>query len=267
MAAVAADLRRAMEALGLVELQLRPPGAAPAAPGCAVFVSAALADGATAAPPPAHTVLVLVPGSGSEGTEAVGLWSSLTFYAERGPEEATVLPYVRSARARGWAAVVLNPNHTMAAGGGARRPIKGSETAVAHLNTAWGWLHTLPTVQHVLVAAHSQGGSALMDFLAQQLPDSPLQPTAVALLDSVHRPAKVLCGAAGGPEWVRHWMASAEPLDSLTPKPWLRAADSGCCSAGTPDHGRVPAAALPSVLRFFEERLGPVGPQPPATAD
>lgn len=59
-----------------------------------------------------------------------GLWSSLTFYAERGPEEATVLPYVRSARARGWAAVVLNPNHTMAAGGGARRPIKGSDTGV-----------------------------------------------------------------------------------------------------------------------------------------
>lgn len=54
-------------------LRPRPPGAAPAAPGCAVFVSAALADGATAAPPPAHTVLVLVPGSGSEGTEAVGV--------------------------------------------------------------------------------------------------------------------------------------------------------------------------------------------------
>eukprot|EP00669_Euglena_mutabilis_P013546 TRINITY_DN8517_c0_g1_i1.p1 TRINITY_DN8517_c0_g1~~TRINITY_DN8517_c0_g1_i1.p1 ORF type:complete len:265 (+),score=45.48 TRINITY_DN8517_c0_g1_i1:63-797(+) len=200
--------------------------------------------------PPGTPVLLVVPGSGSDGSDTPGLWSSVALLNKHGPERATVVPYVRRAHAAGWAVLVANPNRTHREG--RRVPSTVPESPAAHLTTLWRWLHGHRTVSHVLVVAHSQGGAAVAALLASGvIPGSEV--TGMALLDSVHRAPHTPALAELGPRY-RHWVASSQPLDSPNPKPWLKAgagAGTRCYSAGVPEHALVPAAAIDSALAFL----------------
>ena len=77
---------------------------------------------------------------------------------------------------------------------------------------------------------------------------------AIALLDSVHcrPPTPALQHFARAR--IRNWVTSSQPLDSNTPKPWVRNGFAGGCScrsAGELQHTMVPFAAMDSVFEFL----------------
>ena len=134
----------------------------------------------------------------------------------------------------------------------------------------------------VALVAHSEGGAAVVRLIRshpQYFNDTPspsdglntsVVVRCVALLDSVHTAKDLPPAGSAGAAFLSgagdnkskrcvNWVQSRAPLDSQKPKPWVKNGTSGGCnvrSAGTMDHLRVPAVAMPSVLRFIGGAMG-----------
>jgi hypothetical protein len=180
-----------------------------------------------------------------------GLWSTKKLLEKHGPEVATTAPYHAWAADHGVLAVTLSSN--------------APDAIVSALTACSG---------PVLLAAHSEGGAALVEVARHRAADLHFLTTergirvcAAALLDSVHKGP--LPGAEGSkqdeaeptllsPSAILAFVASSKPLGDSQPKPWVKNGLTHGCptrSAGTTEHLLVPHAAQDAVFEFFQQRL------------
>ncbi len=206
--------------------------------------------------------LICVPGAGVAGVAAAvgishrahgpGLWSTKKLLEKHGEEVATTAPYHTWAADHGVLAVTLSSN--------------APDAIVSALTACSG---------PVLLAAHSEGGAALMEVARQRASDLHFLTTergvrvcAAALLDSVHtgplpsaedsqQDAPLL-----SPSTTLAFVSSSKPLGDSQPKPWVRNGLMHGCptrSAGTTEHLLVPHAAQDAVFEFFQQQLDALG--------
>jgi hypothetical protein len=205
--------------------------------------------------------LICVPGAGVAGAAAAagishrvhgpGLWSTKKLLEKHGEEVATTAPYHTWAADNGVLAVTLSSN--------------APDAIVSALTACSG---------PVLLAAHSEGGAALMEVARQRASDLHFLTTergvrvcAAALLDSVHKGP-----LPGGEESQQNaaeptllspsttlaFVSSSKPLGDSQPKPWVKNGLMHGCptrSAGTTEHLLVPHAAQDAVFEFFQQQL------------
>ena len=205
--------------------------------------------------------LICVPGAGAAGAAAAagishrahgpGLWSTKKLLEKHGPDVATTTPYHSWASDHGVLAVTLSSN---------------SPDAIMSALTACNG--------PVLLAAHSEGGAALVEVAKRRTPDLSflfvergVRVCAVALLDSVHKgplPGAEASKEGGveqtllNPAAACAFVTSSKALGDSKPKPWVKDGFMHGCptrSAGTTQHLLVPHAAQEAVFEFFEQRL------------
>jgi len=219
----------------------------------------------------AQKVLVMIQGS---GRVRVGVWGC-ALCINKGLDQGTMLPYLRTAVERGYGVLVLNPNDNHADG----RPIRGSETPMRHVAYAWKAVvegRCLPSAA-IDVVAHSNGGRCLIDFLACAEHGSDVNTRALAtdaaarirrivFTDSYHDarvlpleelPPPVRCALADGTRCV-NYVPSSEPLGTPV-RMWISLGqpmtqqDKGCLclSAAVEDHAATNQAVLQAAFEFF----------------
>ena len=225
-------------------------------------------------------VLLLVPGAGhadvddaaADGLVPCGLWSTAKHAVEHGLQIASMGGYVT------WAL-------SCAAGGGVRPVVlrSHSDEAVA---SALDSLEADASPKcsngtrplRIVIAAHSEGGAAVVRALCQReswLPNmgptpaavlesgTPVELSGVALLDSVHSSKDLPPKGSRAAAYMRsgaviNWVTSGEPLGHPKPRPWVRDGLLGgvlACSAGSTEHLAVPSAVCEAACAFLELRL------------
>lgn len=178
----------------------------------------------------------------------------------------SMLPMIAAFRAAGCSVVVLNPNvRTVETADGREVAIPGSSGRSSHSVSVWETVVARSPAAEVGVVAHSAGGAQLCG-LARHLDDKASDASsselarikAVAFTDAVHmldkRDSRSLLTWAAAT--IVDWVASGKPRDTVISgrgRDGIRE-----LSAGHRKHEWTTAAAMPSILAFFEARMSPL---------
>jgi len=219
----------------------------------------------------AQKVLVVIQGS---GRVRVGVWGC-ALCINKDLDQGTMLPYLRTAVEQGYGVLVLNPNDNVWSNGREARPIRGSETDLCHLASAWKAVvqgQCLPGAA-IDVVAHSNGGRCLIDFLSCTDADTQALSTdaaarirRVVFTDSYHDarmlplenlPPAVQSALADHTRYVNyvpHPAPLGTPVDrwiSLGNPMTKRDKGCQCLSAAVEDHAATNQAVLQVAFEFF----------------
>jgi hypothetical protein len=221
-------------------------------PSCVIYAS----DGFETA----DKLLLFIQGS---GRVRVGVWGC-ALCVNRNLSEGTMLPYLKKADAMGYGILVLNPNENDVEG----QSILGSETPEAHVGYVWEHLVATRCCAPIVdVVAHSNGGRALLAFLARRddVVAKALERLAhVVLTDSYHAPGQVreLSSQARAliqdPLRTINYVPHTAPIGTPVSE-WstlghhMTKEQKGCecLSAAAPDHASTNYCAMDAAFAFF----------------
>mmetsp|Transcript_100564 Transcript_100564/g.181527 ORF Transcript_100564/g.181527 Transcript_100564/m.181527 type:complete len:314 (-) Transcript_100564:16-957(-) len=205
----------------------------------------------------AEKLLLIIQGS---GRVRVGVWGC-ALCINKDLDHGTMLPYLQKAKEQNYGVIVLNPNDNSVE----RAPIPGSETADRHV--AYVWEHFVSaqcaSTATVDIVAHSNGGRALLEFLARS-PAATSRIRHVVFTDSYHSPAQVSSLSAepkallADPSRSVNYVPHSSPLGEAV-SDWvslgyqMNQAQKGCLclSAAVVDHAATNHAALEPAFKFF----------------
>jgi len=201
-----------------------------------------------------NTLVFMIPGSGvvraSQWARSICINDSLV--------DGTCIPFVNSARKRGWGVILCDPNARLMK----TAKDKGRVFPIQHCKYIFkNYVVDLLkkdecAIKNIFIVAHSAGGwctTELLELYSPWLEEHNLI-KGIAFTD---------CGDPG--QWVakptmrlfrkygRNWVGSGKPLDTAINS-------DGCnvkrVSAGNPQHEWTSASAYQSILKFFDHNLG-----------
>uniref|UniRef100_A0A7S1WF98 Arb2 domain-containing protein n=1 Tax=Alexandrium catenella TaxID=2925 RepID=A0A7S1WF98_ALECA len=235
------------------EAQLRPlwlPLGAESGPRCPIYVSEGFES--------ATKVLLLIQGS---GRVRVGVWGC-ALCINKDLDQGTMLPYLREAAARGYGVMVLNPNMNEVDG----EPIPGSEAPDRHVEYVWQNIvaSRCGGAATIDVIAHSNGGRALLYFLAEckDGETAAKRINQLVFTDSYHQGGQAASLGPEGQALLRERCVNYVPHEAPfgTPvKEWVSLGNAftqdskgcPCVSAQTPDHAATNQASLKAAFDFI----------------
>jgi len=205
------------------------------------------------------TLLVLIHGS---GVVRAGQWAR-SIIINKGLKEGSQIPYIETAKKKGWAVIVLNTNLNMAErkdedGTVSLDDVKHSGTAEEHGLYVWQNIISQSKASTILVVAHSFGG-VVTARLAEKTEDFIDRVKAVALTDSVHALRHMDVHKLVEKFYennVINWVCAPTPVNSPV-KSHLsqRGGDCALRSAGVMKHELTSHSAKESVFKWFDQML------------
>eukprot|EP00929_Paragymnodinium_shiwhaense_P077103 TRINITY_DN39687_c0_g1_i1.p1 TRINITY_DN39687_c0_g1~~TRINITY_DN39687_c0_g1_i1.p1 ORF type:complete len:297 (-),score=65.69 TRINITY_DN39687_c0_g1_i1:57-947(-) len=211
----------------------------------------------------ADKLLLMIQGS---GRVRVGVWGC-ALCINKDLTHGTMLPYLQKAKEAGYGVIVLNPNENAVDG----EPIPGCETADKQLGYVWENLIRGKCKQGLCVdiVAHSNGGRALLAFLADRSPlpaEALKQMHKIVLTDSYHAPEQVkelppeaqavLADASKTVNYVPSPAPAGEPVQEWQTLGYVFKQSSlgcACISSAAPDHASTNQASLNLAFDFFSK--------------
>uniref|UniRef100_A0A914C097 DUF676 domain-containing protein n=1 Tax=Acrobeloides nanus TaxID=290746 RepID=A0A914C097_9BILA len=195
----------------------------------------------------AKELVVLIHGTGAV---RAGQWSRRLIINES-LDVGSQLPYIKEIQNRGWAVLVMNTNDNKYKEEGEKIPLDKelSATAEEHGENVWEeFVDKKSSAERIAVVAHSYGGVVISAILGD-LPEEYSRLKAICLTDAIFRESRLK--NLENPPKVCNWVASALPLGK--PEEEGSELHAWRVSAGTEEHERSSANAMPQIFDFIEK--------------
>lgn len=221
--------------------------------GCPIFVSEGYKT--------ARQLLLIIQGAGKV---RAGVWGC-SLCINESLEQGTVLPHVRRAIASGYGVIVFNPNHNTADG----VTISGSENFSNHVAYVMENVGPQCAASKIDILAHSQGGRALLSYVARAWEDNAAMRLVrrigrMVFTDSYHVEAQLaylpscVMALMKDPARVVNFVPDNKPLGTCvdewsSQEYYFTAAEKGCLclSASIIDHASINYAAMSAIFEFL----------------